>query len=134
MRVYYEDTDAGGVVYYANYLKFYERARTEMLRALDFHQDQLIAERQIIFVVRSVQVEYLIPARFNEQLQISADIGLLKSASMVFEQKIMRDQDLLSTATVRIGCLDSETMRPKKIPENLLLTLRQWIQIYLLLI
>lgn len=125
MRVYYEDTDAGGVVYYANYLKFYERARTEMLRALDFHQDQLIAERQIIFVVRSVQVEYLIPARFNEQLQISADIGLLKSASMVFEQKIMRDQDLLSTATVRIGCLDSETMRPKKIPENLLLTLRQ---------
>ena len=125
VRVYYEDTDAGGVVYYANYLKFYERARTEMLRALDFHQDQLIAERQIIFVVRSVQVEYLIPARFNEQLQISADIGLLKSASMVFEQKIMRDQDLLSTATVRIGCLDSETMRPKKIPENLLLTLRQ---------
>ena len=125
VRVYYEDTDAGGVVYYANYLKFYERARTEMLRALDFHQDQLIAEQQIIFVVRSVQVEYLLPARFNEQLQISADIGLLKSASMVFEQKIMRDQDLLSTATVRIGCLDSETMRPKKIPENLLLTLRQ---------
>ncbi|MGZ4992514.1 MAG: YbgC/FadM family acyl-CoA thioesterase, partial [Methylobacter sp.] len=67
IRVYYEDTDAGGVVFYANYLKFFERARTEMLRAIGYEQDELIANEGIIFVVRSVQVDYLSPARFNEQ-------------------------------------------------------------------
>lgn len=118
VRVYYEDTDAGGVVYYANYLKFFERARTEMLRAMGYEQDQLMAEG-IIFVVRSIQVDYLIPARFNEQLQVSADLSLIKKASFDFEQQITRGDEVLCRGMVRIACLDVQTMRPKAIPENI---------------
>jgi len=119
VRVYYEDTDAGGVVFYANYLKFYERARTEMLRAMGFEQDELIAKESIIFVVRSVQVDYLMPAKFNEMLQVTATISHVKSASLTFEQTVMREGKLLSKATIRIACLDSNTMRPKVIPNIL---------------
>ncbi|MGJ0428408.1 tol-pal system-associated acyl-CoA thioesterase [Methylobacter sp.] len=118
VRVYYEDTDAGGVVYYANYLKFFERARTEMLRAMGYEQDQLMAEG-IIFVVRSIQVDYLIPARFNEQLQVSADLSLVKKASFDFEQEITRGDEVLCKGIIRIACLDAQTMRPKAIPEKL---------------
>ncbi len=120
VRVYYEDTDAGGVVFYANYLRFYERARTEMLRALGHEQDDLITNAGIIFVVRSVKVDYLSPARFNELLQVSADITIIKPASLVFEQAVTRDGDVLNKATVRIACLDVDSMRPKIIPEPLL--------------
>ena len=119
VRVYYEDTDAGGVVFYANYLKFYERARTEMLRAMGFEQDELIVNESVIFVVRSVQVDYLQPAKFNDLIHVSAEIGLLKSASLSFQQSIYRGEDKLSTANIRIACLDSDTMRPKQIPEPL---------------
>ena len=80
VRVYYEDTDAGGVVFYANYLKFFERARTEMLRAAGFEQDELIANEGVIFVVRAVQVDYLSPARFNEQINVSAEVLLAKKS------------------------------------------------------
>ncbi|WAK03144.1 tol-pal system-associated acyl-CoA thioesterase [Methylobacter sp. YRD-M1] len=118
VRVYYEDTDAGGVVYYANYLKFFERARTEMLRAMGYEQDQLMAEG-IIFVVRSIQVDYLIPARFNEQLQVSADLSLVKKASFDFEQQITRGDEVLCKGIIRVACLDVQTMRPKAIPENI---------------
>ncbi|MBF6650110.1 tol-pal system-associated acyl-CoA thioesterase [Methylobacter sp. BlB1] len=118
VRVYYEDTDAGGVVYYANYLKFFERARTEMLRVMGYEQDQLMAEG-IIFVVRSIQVDYLIPARFNEQLQVSADLSLVKKASFDFEQEITRGDEVLCKGIIRIACLDAQTMRPKAIPEKL---------------
>jgi len=119
IRVYYEDTDAGGVVFYANYLKFFERARTEMLRAMGYEQDQLIANEGIIFVVRSVQVDYLNPARFNEQLHVSAKVSLAKKASLTFEQVITRGDDVLCKGSVRIACLDTQTMRPKAIPETL---------------
>ena len=119
VRVYYEDTDAGGVVFYANYLKFYERARTEMLRDMGFEQDELIAQEAVIFVVRSVQVDYLKPAKFNNMLNVSAELSLVKSASLTFEQTIMCGQELLSKATIRIACLDSTTMRPKLIPDLL---------------
>ena len=125
IRVYYEDTDAGGVVFYANYLKFFERSRTEMLRAMGFEQDQLIQHQQLIFVVRSVQVDYLKPAHFNEQLQVSSEISLIKSASLLFKQQITRDDDLLTTATIRVASLDSETMRPKLMPKTLLEKLNQ---------
>lgn len=118
VRVYYEDTDAGGVVFHANYLKFFERARTEMLRAMGYEQDQLMAGG-IIFVVRSVQIDYLIPARFNEQLQVSAEISLIKKASFDFEQQITRGDEVLCRGIIRIACLDAQTMRPKAIPENL---------------
>lgn len=119
VRVYYEDTDAGGVVFYANYLKFYERARTEMLRDMGFEQDELIAQEVVIFVVRSVQVDYLKPAKFNNMLDVSAQLSLIKSASLTFEQTIMCEGELLSKATIRIACLDANSMRPKLIP-NLL--------------
>jgi len=119
VRVYYEDTDAGGVVFYANYLKFYERARTEMLRAMGFEQDELMAQQNVIFVVRSVQVDYLQPAKFNDLLEVSAGLSLVKSASLIFEQTIMRQEKILSKATIRIACLDSNTMRPQLIPDFL---------------
>jgi len=120
VRVYYEDTDAGGVVFYANYLKFFERARTEMLRAMGYEQDQLIADEGIIFVVRAVQVEFLIPARFNEQLQVSARVGQAKKASLIFEQQIKRGDEVLCEGSIRIACVDAKSMRPKAIPEKLL--------------
>lgn len=123
VRVYYEDTDAGGVVFYANHLKYFERARTEMLRAMGYEQDELIATEGIIFVVRSVQVDYLSPARFNELLQVSAKVSLAKKASLTFEQTITRGDEVLCKGSVRIACLDAQTMHPKAIPETLLRTI-----------
>lgn len=120
VRVYYEDTDAGGVVFYANYLKFFERARTEMLRHLGFEQDQLREQEGLLFVVRSVQVDYLKPARFNEQIDVSAKIIERKKTSLIFEQSIMRQRDLLCTGVVRIACLDAQSMKPKLIPNVIL--------------
>ena len=120
VRVYYEDTDAGGVVFYANYLKFFERARTEMLRSMGFEQDQLITEQKLIFVVRSVQIDYLKPARFNEVIDVTAEVTLAKKVSLNFEQVITRDGDVLCKGNVRIACLDAETLKPKTIPEDLL--------------
>ncbi len=120
VRIYYEDTDAGGVVYYANYLKFFERARTEMLRAEGFEQDQLLQNEGVLFVVRSVQVDYLTPARFNEQLQVHCQVAEYKKASLVFAQKISRGDVIVCKAFIRIACLDAKTMFPKSIPENLL--------------
>ena len=124
VRVYYEDTDAGGVVFYANYLKFFERARTEMLRAMGYEQDDLIANEGIIFVVRSVQVDYLRPARFNQQLQVSAKVSLAKKVSLIFEQVVTRSDDILCKGSVKIACLDAQTLRPKAIPEILFRALR----------
>lgn len=120
IRVYYEDTDAGGVVFYANYLKFFERARTEMLRSLGFEQDELIVNAGVIFAVRSVQVDYLTPARFNEQLAVLSNVTDIKKVSLTFAQIITRGPVECCTATVRIACLDAHTLRPKAIPENIL--------------
>ncbi len=120
VRVYYEDTDAGGVVFYANYLKFFERARTEMLRSFGFEQDRLIDDQGVIFVVRSVQVDYLKPARFNEQIQVSAEVTEAKRTSFLFAQEIVRDDDLLCKGEIRIACLDAQSMRPKAIPSAIL--------------
>ncbi|MDO9106792.1 MAG: tol-pal system-associated acyl-CoA thioesterase [Methylovulum sp.] len=120
VRVYYEDTDAGGVVFYANYLKFFERARTERLRALGYEQDELLAKEGLLFVVRSVQVDYLSPARFNELLQVSADVAVAKHTSLTFAQLITRGADVLCSGQCRVACLDAGTMRPKAIPKYLL--------------
>jgi acyl-CoA thioester hydrolase len=120
VRVYYEDTDAGGVVFYANYLKFFERARTEMLRAMGYEQDELRANAGIIFVVRAVQVDYLRSARFNDLIQVSAEVVLAKNASLIFEQLITRGEAILCKSIIRIACIDVDTLRPKAIPENLL--------------
>lgn len=125
VRVYYEDTDAGGVVYYANFLKFYERARTEQLRALGYEQDYLRQERGLVFVVRSVQVDYLRPARFNDELNVSAEVAVLKHSSVEFAQEVTRpassrtQAELLSRARVRIVCVDIESFTPRPIPEDI---------------
>jgi len=120
VRVYYEDTDAGGVVFYANYLRFFERARTEMLRHLGYEQDELIATENIIFVVRSVKVDYLSPARFNESLAVSAEVVKVKPVSLLFKQVISRADTVLCVGEIRIGCLAADTLKPKAIPSELL--------------
>ncbi len=120
IRVYYEDTDAGGVVFYANYLKFFERARTEMLRDKGFEQDKLIAEQKVIFVVRAVQLDYLTPARFNDVLEATAQVIQAKKVSLNFAQMITRDGIVLCKGNIRIACLDAVSMKPKAIPDNLL--------------
>jgi len=128
VRVYYEDTDSGGVVYHANYLKFMERARTEWLRGHGFEQDELAVCQGVIFAVRSIQVDYLYPARFNERLQVS--VGLLRSgtASLCFAQEVRSappaaagDGDrLLCQASVRVACLNAHSLRPCGIPADLI--------------
>jgi acyl-CoA thioester hydrolase len=122
VRVYYEDTDAGGVVYYANYLKFFERARTEYLRALGMEQDELRARYGILFAVKSIAVDYRAPARFNDLLWVSAAPAEFRRASLNFLQAIGRagESEALCAATVRIACLDAVTFRPRPMPDQLL--------------
>lgn len=138
IRVYYEDTDNGGVVYYANYLKFMERARTEWLRSLGLEQDRLISEQGVIFAVRSAQLDYLKPARFNQLLSVSAEVIETGKASMTFNQEVVVDTthdnstetitegmegnavipgELLCRGQIKIACLDANTMKPRAIPE-----------------
>lgn len=142
VRIYYEDTDNGGVVYYANYLKFMERARTEWLRSLGLEQDKLIKDQGVIFAVRSVQVDYLRPARFNQLLTVSAEVIETGRASMTFKQEVVVDNDnktdsnttetitkgeegkvvlsgeILCRGLIKIACLDANTMKPHAIPES----------------
>ncbi|QJD29609.1 tol-pal system-associated acyl-CoA thioesterase [Methylococcus geothermalis] len=125
VRVYYEDTDAGGVVYYANYLKFMERARTEWLRALGFEQDSLRERWGVIFAVRSVQADYLKPARFNDALQVSAELVEARPASFSFVQRVMREGVTLCEGRVRIVCLAADSFRPQAVPEVVLKRLRE---------
>jgi acyl-CoA thioester hydrolase len=118
VRVYYEDTDAGGVVYHANYLKFLERARTEWLRSLGFQQDRLFSEHRVVFAVRHVAVDYLRPARFNDELNVRSRVGKLGSASIEFDQDIVRsDGSLLCRGTVVVACIDADAFRPRAIPD-----------------
>lgn len=122
VRVYYEDTDRGGVVYYANYLRFMERARTEYLRSLGFEQDDLIESQGIIFAVRSACVDYLRPARFNDLLKVTARVSEAGKASLMFEQTITKEGEasgILCQGQIRIACLDHATFRPTPIPTNI---------------
>lgn len=122
MRVYYEDTDAGGVVYYANYLKFLERARTEWLRSLGVDQARLMAEDRRIFVIVSVQIDYLKPARFNDELTVTVQADTRKKMSLTFDQEVRRggpDGERLCRARVKAACLDADSMRPTAIPAHL---------------
>jgi len=122
VRVYYEDTDSGGVVYYANYLRFMERARTEFLRSLGFEQDQLIEEHDILFAVRNVHVEYHAPARFNDRLNVSTEIAGRSRASLTFGQRVRRADEarVLCSATVNVACLAASSFRPRPLPEFIL--------------
>lgn len=117
VRVYYEDTDAGGIVYYANYLKFFERARTEWLRSLGIHQQDLLDGDGAAFVVRSASVEYIGAARLDDELTLTLSVEKLGRASIQFSQQATRGDVLLSSASVKVGCVDKASMRPRSLPD-----------------
>lgn len=121
VRIYYEDTDSGGVVYHANYLKYMERARTEFLRSLGIELDRTAQEHGAVFAVRAVQLDFLRPALLNDQLNVSVEIRKLGRASVDFRQEISRlDSALvLCAATVKIACIDQGNWRPRPLPENI---------------
>ncbi|MGT2472183.1 tol-pal system-associated acyl-CoA thioesterase [Paraburkholderia terrae] len=125
IRVYYEDTDAGGIVFYANYLKFFERARTEWLRACGIDQRKLAEESGALFVVRSTALDYRAPARLDDMLRIVSRIERLGRASVDFAQEAWRDDTLLATGTIRVGCVDSQSMKPAAIPPSVHAALRR---------
>jgi acyl-CoA thioester hydrolase len=135
-RVYWEDTDAGGVVYYANYLRYMERARTEWLRTLGYCQRDLATNHGVLFAVTRVRIEYRRPARLDDELSVTCEPRTVGAASVTFGQNVMRlaaagaDHEppgafeaapgLLTEAEVRIACLDARTFRPLRMPEFLL--------------
>jgi len=125
VRVYWEDTDAGGVVYYANYLKFMERARSEWLRAHGFEQDAVRDEAGVVFVVRRVEVDYLSPARFNDQIDVSVDLHELGRASLSVEQALTKGPTRLVSARVTLACVDAARFKPVKIPLPILQALTE---------
>jgi acyl-CoA thioester hydrolase len=123
VRIYYEDTDAGGVVYYANYLKFLERCRSEWLRAIGHQQAELLREPGIAFVVRSVQVDFLKPARLDDQLLVDLEVEKISRAQIFFRQTIRRAEESLAggsgellSATVHLVCVNAAQMKPTSIP------------------
>jgi acyl-CoA thioester hydrolase len=122
--IYWEDTDAGGVVYYANYLKFMERCRTEWLRALGIDQQRLRAERRLQFVVVNVSVDFLRPALLHDEIIVTAELQRLTGATIVFKQTIMRGAEQLIDATARVACLDSGALKPRAIPKDLFMEWR----------
>src|ERR1700680_3305209 len=119
LRIYWEDTDAGGVVYYANYLKFMERCRTDWLRALGVDQLRLRMERQLQFVVVNVVVDFLRPAVLNDEILVNAELVRLSGATIYFKQTILRGDVQLIDASTRVACLDSGTLKPRPIPRDL---------------
>jgi acyl-CoA thioester hydrolase len=117
--IYWEDTDAGGVVYYANYLKYLERCRTDWLRAMHVDQQRLRAEQKLQFVVANIEVAYLKPAVLHDEILVTAELERLSGATILFKQIIMRGNEQLIDATVRVACLDSGTLKPRPIPKDL---------------
>ena len=123
LRVYWEDTDAGGVVFYANYLKFFERARTEWLRELGFSQEQMRQAQGRMFVVSRTAVNYLAPARLDDWIEVSVELREQGRASLLLYQQARREGQLLAEGEIRIGCVDSSSFRPARMPDDLLLRL-----------
>ena len=124
VRIYWEDTDAGGVVFYANYLKFFERARTEWLRAAGIEQTTLKAESGVIFVVAEVNLCYLVAAKLDDLLTVTVKVLERGAASMELEQQAWRGDTLLAEGRVRVGCVDGETLRVKRIPSRVIEVLK----------
>lgn len=128
IRVYYEDTDAGGVVYHSNYINFFERARTEWIRDLGIEQDTLLSEHHLAFVVRKLDCEYIKPALFNDELFVTVDIIDLRKATVVFKQQILRaskneekekhgDHVILAKGEIMVAAVDTIKFKPKRLPE-----------------
>lgn len=128
VRVYYEDTDTGGIVFYANYLKFFERARTEWLRFANVSQQVLAVSEQIMFVVKSTNVDYHAAAKLDDELLISVEVEKLGRASVNFLQHAWRihgdTPELLCSASIRVGCVDMQSLRPTAIPETTMAKIR----------
>jgi acyl-CoA thioester hydrolase len=122
-RVYWEDTDAGGIVYYANYLKYFERARTEWLRSLGLEQQQLRERDGTMFIVSQTALQYHRPARLDDLLEVTVGVRHAARASLELEQQALRGTELLAEGTVRIACVDAPTLKLRRIPEGLLLLL-----------
>lgn len=121
VRVYYEDTDAQGVVYYANYFRFMERARTEWLRELDVDQERLLKEERKMFVVVSTRAEFVVPAEFNDELIVTASLGEMTRATFEIEQNIYKDnpeRTLLLRGGVKAAFLNADTMKPQRVPAS----------------
>ncbi len=121
IRVYYEDTDSGGVVYHSIYLNFMERARTEWLRSLGFEQDELIQKHDVVFAVRNLAIEYHLPARFNDSLVVSTEVVGVKQASLLFNQTITNavTSEVLCSGSVRVASLSAQRFKPSAIPVGL---------------
>jgi 4-hydroxybenzoyl-CoA thioesterase len=122
LRVYIEDTDAGGIVFYVNYLKYMERARTEMLRSVGFDKNTIFSEA-LMFVVRSVDVCYRLPARLDDELIATARIVESRAAQLTFEQRILRGAEEICGGRINVACVDRSTVKPKRIPKTLLVAL-----------
>jgi acyl-CoA thioester hydrolase len=127
LRIYWEDTDAGGVVFYANYLKFFERARTEWLRSLGYEQEALRTQTSAIFIVSQTSVRYLRPARLDDLLTITVQVEHAGQASMNIAQVAWRGNERLAEGEIRIGCVDATSFRPRRIPEHLLQALAEQV-------
>jgi acyl-CoA thioester hydrolase len=123
VRVYYEDTDAGGIVYHANYLKFCERARTELLRSLGIEQDSYL-KHNIAFVVTAMDIKFNSAAKFNDELVVFSEVLETKRASVTFLQVIKQEERVVFTAQVKVACVDSSVMRPSPMPKEILEVLR----------
>jgi tol-pal system-associated acyl-CoA thioesterase len=127
VRVYIEDTDAGGIVYYVNYLKFMERARTEFMRGLGFGKDYIF-NHDLMFVVKDVAVTYNSPARLDDELAATAGIARLRGAGIIFHQRIYRGEELLAQGDVTVACVDRAGEKVRRIPEDMVARLKQVIQ------
>jgi len=117
VRVYFEDTDSGGVVYHSNYLKFMERARTEWLRSLNLNQADLKKKDKIMFVVTKVNIDYKKAAQFNDALDIETSVDNIGASKVDLTQNIMKNSELYTSAKVSIACIHSETFKPQRIPK-----------------
>ncbi len=119
IRIYFEDTDSGGVVYHSNYLKFMERARTEWLSALGIDQRHLKQDKHIMFVVHRIDIQYKLPARFNDNLIVKSELKDIGSSKIEFRQMIYRENEMLIDASVDVACIDSEKFKPVRIPPTI---------------
>ena len=129
IRVYYEDTDTCGIVYYANYLKFFERARTEWLRSMGFEQQKMADELGLRFVITRVECDFKQPAKLDDVIELDVHVARVGSASIVFEQTARLGTVSLASARVRVGCIESNTLTPAPLPPLLLAAVEQLPQL-----
>tara|TARA_B110000503_G_scaffold4745_2_gene6307 strand:- start:1425 stop:1829 length:405 start_codon:yes stop_codon:yes gene_type:complete len=123
LRVYIEDTDAGEIVYYVNYLKFMERARTEFMRSLGYGKSYIL-RANLMFVVRDVALTYMLPARLDDELEVTATIARLRGAGIVFHQSVRRGEEVLARGEVTVACVDRIEIKPRRLPPDMVARLR----------